>query len=264
MRVDTDSGPTAAPAPSDSAPAAANALLKGSVGSGVSWQVRRVARAISRRMKQSAWETWSAVSQVRRNLVTIAYHLNFYRLRRTELAGLHLGCGGLIIPEFWNMDGWAACRCDVVCGIGRLKLASGSVGIIYSSHVFEHVRGRLTERTLKEWHRVLKPGGKLYIAMPDLEALCRIYLDGLARYDTADGRFGADLAAGIMYGGQTNSYDFHYHGKSFVPLKAMLEAVGFTSVSLFDRNSLKFAPFRDAASAAIGGVPISLNVEATK
>jgi len=52
-----------------------------------------------------------------------------------------------------------------------------SVEEVYASHVFEHVLQRDVINTLKGIQRILKPKGKLYISVPDLDILCRIFID---------------------------------------------------------------------------------------
>src|ERR1700694_3001632 len=58
---------------------------------------------------------------------------------------------------------------------------------VYASHVLEHL-GYDSElpKTLVGIHRVLKPGGRLRVSVPDLEILCRLFvhpsLDGESRF----------------------------------------------------------------------------------
>ena len=195
---------------------------------------------------------------------TLGYHGRLLQLSGRSYPGLHLGCGPIRIPGFCNIDASPASGADIVGGIERIRLATGSVDVIYTSHVFEHIPRGKAERALREWHRVLRPGGRLLLAMPDLEALTRVYLENLARYDDPACRWRCDQARDIIYGGQTNDYDFHFNGYGFTPLARLLAAVGFTDVRRFEPGS--FAPLtqRDAAFAAIDGVRVSLNIEATK
>ena len=195
---------------------------------------------------------------------SLAYHLYVYKLSKTKFTGLHLGAGGARIKSFLNIDANPSVASDVVAGIEKLKVDSCSVGIIYTSHVFEHLPRARAQVVLAEWYRALKQGGVLYICVPDVETLFKIYLDNLPNYGVADARSVADLACGVIYGGQTNKYDFHYFGYSFTTLKYMLENVGFQGVHRFDRASFELFPKRDAAFAAICDVPVSLNVVATK
>ena len=195
---------------------------------------------------------------------TLAYHCYLNRLGGDQITGVHLGSGGLRIEGFLNLDADFAIDCDLVARSEHLKFAPNSVGTIYASHLFEHVaRGRIAD-VLANWFSVLRPGGKLYLCVPDLEALTRLYLDSLPQCATQDGRDRADLIARVIYGGQTDRYDFHFFGYSLATMRVWLEAAGFAMVQRFDRAALDIAPFKDCGYACIGDVLVSLNVEAVK
>lgn len=53
---------------------------------------------------------------------------------------------------------------DLVAAGDRLPLLDGSVDFVINSHVIEHLWDSIG--TLKEWHRVLKPGGILFLIVP--------------------------------------------------------------------------------------------------
>ena len=195
---------------------------------------------------------------------TAMYHAGVYRLCLHRVHGLHLGCGDLIIPDFWNIDAMFTAQSDVVACVERLKLAENSVGTIYCAHVFEHLSRAAAPRALREWYRVLRPGGKLYLACPDLEALARLYLAALDDGNTPAGRRRLDLLLGVIYGGQDTRYNFHACGWSLATLRWLLEDVGFRDVQRFDTQRVDFRPFEDASFAGLESVPMSLNVEATK
>jgi len=195
---------------------------------------------------------------------SVAYHTYFFAIIGKQFDGLNLGSGSAKIKNFCNIDANPYALSDVVAGIEKLKLRSNSVDVIYNSHVFEHVPRAQSKKVLAEWYRVLKHGGKLYICLPDLEVLFRIYLYNLTLYSTEQGKYLADMACGVTYGGQISKYDFHFYGYSFVTLKNMLESVGFQNVRRFDRSKLEFVPFTDASMASIDGVSVSLNIECSK
>ena len=195
---------------------------------------------------------------------SVAYHAYLFALIGKQFDGLNLGSGSAKIKNFCNIDANPCALCDIVAGIEKVKLGKNSVGIIYNSHVFEHVPREEARKVLAEWYRVIKPGGKLYICVPDLEILFKMYLDNVSLYHTEKGKHVADLACGVTYGGQINKYDFHFYGYSFVTLKDMLESVGFKNVLRFDRSKSEIIPFIDASMAAIDGISISLNVQASK
>jgi predicted SAM-dependent methyltransferase len=91
---------------------------------------------------------------------------------------LHLGCGARRVPGWLNVD-VAGSDYDVDLSGGRLPWRDGVFDEVVSQHVIEHVE--LVEELLpllKELRRVLRPGGRLWLNCPDLEAVCRAYVDG--------------------------------------------------------------------------------------
>jgi len=88
---------------------------------------------------------------------------------------LNLGCGDL------PFEGWVNCdlcnpKADINCDAKALPFETGSVDEIYSSHLIEHFDFHEGLAALKEWYRVLKPGGRLTVECPDFEAFCRNFL----------------------------------------------------------------------------------------
>jgi predicted SAM-dependent methyltransferase len=143
---------------------------------------------------------------------------------------------------------------DFVGNIQDLSMfADGSWDEIYASHVLEHVPQMRMMSTVKGLYRILKPGGKIMISVPDLETLCRLFTHPQM---SARGRF--DVMT-IMFGGQADEFDFHYVGLSWEILSSYLADAGFSriervsSFGLFDDFS-NYAPYL--------GIPVSLNTVA--
>lgn len=200
----------------------------------------------------------------RKILHSIFYHLQGYRFFRFRLQGLHLGAGDFPIPEFLNIDANPMALCDLTAGVERLKLRRESVAVIYNSHVFEHVPRASADKVLREWYRVLVPGGKLILCVPDMEILTKIYLTGIQNYKLSEAKRNVEMACGIIFGGQRDRYDFHFFGYSFETICSMLELAGFREIQRINVQSLPFYNRPDAAMASISGIPVSLNVEAIK
>ncbi len=59
-----------------------------------------------------------------------------------------------------------------------IPLPDDSADYLYSSHFLEHLDKRMGHYLLVECYRVLKPGGALRIAAPDLEHAWRMYQTG--------------------------------------------------------------------------------------
>ncbi len=96
----------------------------------------------------------------------VKYHLGLDEppLRTVRL---EIGAGGRPQPGYLHLDmsrkGW---HLEYVQNAAKLPFRDGSVDEIYASHVLEHVEvGRLLS-TLQDWHRVLKPGGRLEVHVP--------------------------------------------------------------------------------------------------
>jgi SAM-dependent methyltransferase len=72
------------------------------------------------------------------------------------------------------------CRNDIkyADAIKRIPYPDGSVSVIYSAHMLEHLDRAEARRFLQECYRALEAGGILRIAVPDLLPLARAYVAG--------------------------------------------------------------------------------------
>lgn len=82
---------------------------------------------------------------------------------------IHLGCGQLILDNWINIDKYVEKEKIVKMDIYDLSFPQNSVDGIYSSHSLEHLPIRHARKALKNWYNTLKPGGVLFLAIPDLE-----------------------------------------------------------------------------------------------
>ena len=93
---------------------------------------------------------------------------------------LNLGCGDKILPGYVNVDvveSRAGKRPDVLCDLHRLEpFADDSADEILAVHVVEHFWRWEVLDILKEWVRVLKPGGRLVLECPNLISACEAFL----------------------------------------------------------------------------------------
>jgi predicted SAM-dependent methyltransferase len=175
----------------------------------------------------------------------------------THDAALRLHIGGQTVHPDWKIfDVRAGPHVDFVGDCTDLsRFASGTVAEIYASHVLEHL-GYLDElpRTLREFHRVLMPGGRLRASVPDLGILCALFTDPALSFDER-----VHLMR-MMFGGQTNSADFHKAGLNEEFLRDYLQAAGFVDVVRSD----SFELFDDSSALIFRDRRISLNISARK
>lgn len=167
---------------------------------------------------------------------------------------MKLHIGGTQVREGWKiLNAKAAAGVDFVGDIRDLSaFSSGSIETVYASHVFEHVPLGSAASTLSGIRRVLKPGGELLVSVPDLEVLCRALLD-----PSADPKRKIHLLQ-MIYGGQSDEWDFHYFGWTEELLSMYLRSVGFSTIERVESFNL----FNDYSEYRPYGEPISLNVRA--
>jgi len=127
---------------------------------------------------------------------------------------------------------------------------------MYASHVVEHLDyiGELPN-TLKEWNRVLVPGGRIFISVPDLDVLAALILD--KNKLAIDERF---FVMRMIFGGHVDKYDYHVTGLNAEFLTEFLNAAGYINI----RRVPKFGLFNDTSSMLFKGTAISLNMIAEK
>lgn len=93
---------------------------------------------------------------------------------------VNLGCGSRYHPAWINIDIAPHNPGVIKHDLSKdIPLESSSCDVVYHSAFLEHIRPSDTKVFLCECKRVLKPGGILRVGVPDLEALCKIYLEKL-------------------------------------------------------------------------------------
>ena len=173
---------------------------------------------------------------------------------------MKLHIGGMEKKEGWKIlniqknDGREK-HVDLVGDITDLsQFDDGSIEEIYASHTVEHIDNNDVQKTLKGIHRVLKDGGKFYVSVPDMDILCKLYLDSkLQLKDKIE-------VMRMIYGGQIDKFDFHYFGWNLQFMNDYLINSGFKNIE----RVRSFSLFNDTSDYAPFGPPISLNIIAYK
>jgi ubiquinone/menaquinone biosynthesis C-methylase UbiE len=85
---------------------------------------------------------------------------------------LHAGCGGDTLPAWFKaeevrLDCDARHDPDIVASMTDIPCASESFDAVFCQHALEHLPDAV--KALREFRRVLKPGGYVLATVPDLE-----------------------------------------------------------------------------------------------
>lgn len=103
------------------------------------------------------------------------------RLIQTYLDGhsvrkLQIGAGANALPGWLSTDKNLYAEGIVYLdATERFPFADGSFDCIYSEHMIEHIPWTAGLAMLRECRRVLKPGGRIRVATPDLRVLAGLY-----------------------------------------------------------------------------------------
>jgi len=195
----------------------------------------------------------------------------FYRLRRavappsvpTPPEGkfyVNLGCGEIDNPHFINVDTSAWKHVHYVHSVTTLPMfADNTVDLIYCSHCLEHVPHHETAGVLKEWHRVLKPGGGLKLAVPDIDGVIRFYQENPDKFEEAQWYF---------MGAQTYPANFHYAIFNQAWLTRLMQDAGFTGIRPWTHDEAPELAIDDCSRTLLqspkGPIALSLNLFGVK
>ncbi|MGP1282793.1 MAG: methyltransferase domain-containing protein [Parasphingopyxis sp.] len=177
---------------------------------------------------------------------------------------LHLGCGSKHIEGFFHVDALDYPHVDHQGPADDLSfIESDTVGLIYACHILEHFGRAEYMDVLREWHRVLRPGGVLRLAVPDFAACARLYAEGALERGIEDIR-------GLLCGGQRDEYDYHKIIFDEERLADDLKTVGFAETRLWDWRETEHSDLDDYSQSYLphmdkdNGTLMSLNIEAVK
>jgi len=154
--------------------------------------------------------------------------------------------------------GWELFSIEERVGVDHLGDASdlsrfgdGTFGEIYASHILEHFDYKSMPIALKEWHRVLGSEGKLFLSVPDLDVISRLFLDKEKYKPQERIKF-----IQMMYGGHVDEHDIHQIGFDRDILVEMVRQAGFAKCDVVKELGI----FNDCSKIKVDGQLISLNL----
>ncbi len=179
---------------------------------------------------------------------------------------LHLGSGKRYLHGYVHVDLAEFDHIDHNQSIDDLSnFPDNSVDEIYASHVFEYFDVDHAKKVLVEWNRVLKEGGIIRLAVPDLDALIKVYsLTGEIK----------NILGPLFGKWEITKNNFHYHKVVYDEklLTSFLEEAGFKNIKKwdwrevfkenkdYDDHSQAYFPHMDKEN----GIHVSLNLQGIK
>jgi predicted SAM-dependent methyltransferase len=173
---------------------------------------------------------------------------------------VNLGCGHVNFGEDWdhidNIDEPHIKSHDIT----KLPYEDSSIDVLYSSHTLEYFDREEAIDVLKEWYRVLKVGGKIYLSVPDFRKMVDLYVNDIPLHKFL----------GPLYGKMDSNGKTIYHKTvwDYASLGEYLRIVGFRRIDEWHQYDFETEvlgkEYDDCSKAEINGNFISLNIEATK
>jgi SAM-dependent methyltransferase len=115
--------------------------------------------------------------------------------RFRALEYLDLGCGPNTHENFINLDYSWHPKIDLCWDVSRgIPLPDDSLRGVFTEHCLEHFPVRVAEAVLCEVHRILIPGGRVRIVVPDAEIYLTRYADRARRLSNASLPFEKECA----------------------------------------------------------------------
>ena len=145
---------------------------------------------------------------------------------------IHMGCGARYWADYVNIDiaPPEGGKVDIQADLRKIPLFNETADEITAIHVFEHFHYWEAAEVLKEWHRLLKPGGALIMELPDLLRCCQNFVDQCNGEQVGrPGRNPDQLTYWGIYGDPRaeNPYMCHKWGWTPKTLSAFLKEHGF-------------------------------------
>lgn len=170
-------------------------------------------------------------------------------LNEHQVAKLQIGCGP------YPLEGWL--NTDILTNLHKgsplymdagkpFPLPDASFDYVYSEHLFEHLTYQQASNMLKECYRVLKPGGIIRIATPNLKFLVDLYLHPEEGINKGYVKFNAERSGLPSLPVFTVNY-FHTNWEHKIiydpeTLAWFLSTVGFKNISPCEMSKSSHAP----------------------
>jgi predicted SAM-dependent methyltransferase len=152
----------------------------------------------------------------------------------SRVVRLNVCAGRQCMPDYVNVDVVASTHKrakgppDIFADMRSIPLPDGIADEVMCIHGIEHVVVWEADKALREWLRLLKPGGHVTIECPDLIKCCQNVLSGL----TVPGKHPDQFGVWGLFGDYTVEDEHMTHRFAYSPasMRAKLLAAGFVDV----------------------------------
>lgn len=157
--------------------------------------------------------------------------------RRNCTVGLHLGAGGDRIEGLINCDLFDPRADKQVSALDLSDWEDGTVDLIESHHMVEHLSFEEFRAAPAEWHRALRPGGSVVLTCPNITWVCFqvVSFRLLQILCPRSKKLAAKMAYTrlMLYGSQVNDGMFHKNAFNRSFMRQELEEAGFQVEKLY-------------------------------
>lgn len=171
------------------------------------------------------------------------------KIKPQQQTKLNVGCG----TDY--KDGWVNIDNNSDNNIEKLDLShdlrnplpfnDDTVDFIFNEHFVEHLTVEESKIAIKDMMRVLKPGGVLRIAMPDLELAVKAYLDPTMNSPEFLKKHGLDI---VKTPAELLNMNFRWWGHKWLydwtELDRRLRELGYSTFTKCERGKSKYGELR--------------------
>lgn len=152
-------------------------------------------------------------------------------VEENQLKGVDIGCGPTYVTlpgcgQLLRVDIDEQWKPDYRCDVRQLPFGDREFDIVHSSHVLEHFYKTETIPLLKEWTRILKLDGKLFLNLPDFD---------WAVQNLNNESASPEHIHNVIYGGHYNEHDVHHTFFNEAKIKHFLDQIGM-EIEIFSRQ----------------------------